>query len=164
MAKGDRAKAGVLTRIATSKHSITIKYPAVRTPATGSAQPPIAPLTGPAPAPTVLPGVAPTPVKPDKTMKCLWYDSPTEAALGVNSNRRGYGAVGWRQGAQALIRVAVQDAALDLTKPYGKTVFDECEAVEHHGLRYRVLGLTRSDAGFADAYSYYVWLTTSEVL
>jgi hypothetical protein len=166
MPRGDRAKAGVLGRIASSAHSVVVKYPPARTPVTGTAPSilPIAPLTGPAPTPTVIPGAAPTPEKPDVTLQCLWYDSPTDTALGVNSNRRSYGVGGWRQGATALIRVAVKDAALDPTKPYEKTVFDECEAVVHAGLRYRVLGLTRSDAGSAEAYTYYVWLSTSEVI
>jgi hypothetical protein len=95
--------------------------------------------------------------------KCLWYDDPTMGALGDQNNKRSFSPVAWRQGAKALIRVAVKDAALDPTAPYGKTVFDECEVVEHAGLRYRILGLTRADAGFTDAYSFYVWLVTSEV-
>lgn len=166
MARGDSAKAGMLAHIAGSAHSIIIKYPPRRTPATGTAPAlmPMTPLTGPVVPSTVIPGAPATPEKPDATLKCLWYDSPTEAALASSYNRRTYGAVGWRQGAVAMACVAITGAALDPTKPYGKTVFDECEAVEHAGLRYRVLGLTRSSAAFTNAYLFYVWLSTSEVI
>jgi hypothetical protein len=71
MARGDRAKNGVLSRIAASSHSVTIKYPPRRIAAVGQspALRPMTPLTGPAEAPAIVPGAPPTPEKSDVVLQ-----------------------------------------------------------------------------------------------
>lgn len=157
---GQAASAGVLARIKSSAHTITVTYPPVRVAVTTGdpSVPPLAPLTGPAKVEAVRPATT-TSVKPAVTINCLWYDN-SSAVLNAPKERRVFEPVGWRQDAQALARVAVSDAALDAAKPYDGTIFDACDTVQHFGQVYRVLQVTQAENGSNLPATYYVWLTS----
>lgn len=161
---GERARERMLKRIRASAHELSVVYPPLRVAASGVAPAPavLAPLTGPRQPQALIPPDPPEPTKPPvEGIKCLWYDVHTITAFTDVLDRRQYGTAGWRQGAHALACVAVEDTAVDSTKPYGATVFDDCEAVVHAENTYRVLELERYNAGDAVPYSYYLWLGTS---
>jgi hypothetical protein len=116
----------------------------------------VSPLTGPAPTTTVFP-TAPTPVKPSVTVDCLWLDSYVSVA-GTPVDAIVTGRVGWVQGATALARVAVADAALDPDNYAGDTIFTAADHVEFQGRRYKVIAVEPVAASFRLPVSYHVWL------
>jgi hypothetical protein len=94
-------------------------------------------------------------------MPCLWLDtiSLTSASrLGFGSDAVNFPAAGWVQGATAMARVLVDDAAVDPDDPSAGTKFDACEEVEFQGKRYRILQIDPISASFSLAYTYAVWL------
>lgn len=145
-------------RVRSSPHRLTVHYPAIRPVVPAAPAPitaPVNPLTGPAPVQTVTPAT-PTPQKPAVTLTCLWLDSYGGTTNITHEYR--VGRVGWLATADALARVLVADAALDVTQPWGETVFDGAEAVEFNGRRYRVLGVQPVSGSFTVPLTYYVWL------
>jgi len=157
--RGDHVRASVLARIRNSGLTLVVVYPPGRPAATGSspAPAPISPFTGPAPTTTVVVS-DPTPAKPSVSLKCLWLDTYGSVVQAVNADRMRALTVGWLEGATALARVAVDEAALDPAKPLGDTVFTDAERVEFGGSRFRILSVQPVGASFYAPYTYYVWL------
>ncbi len=161
MALGDLVRNQVLLRIANSGQTLEVHYPPARVPATGTAPGVTAlssPLTGNPEVPSMV-AADPAPKRDAVTLDCLWLDG---FGAGVGSDTRIAGvhvdSVGWEAGATALARVAVGDAAMTATEPYGDTVFTDASHVEYQGRRFRVLSVFPVAAGFTTAYTYYVWL------
>lgn len=157
--RGDNIRRSVLARIRDSGLTLSVVYPPTRPAATGAspASAPLSPFTGPVPT-TVVVTTDPTPAKPSVSLKCLWLDTYGSVVQAVNADRIRTLNVGWMEGATALARVAVDDAALDPTKPLGDTVFTGAERVEFSGSRFRVLNVQPVGASFYAPYTYYVWL------
>lgn len=168
MARGDRMNAAIRTRILTSGQSLTVHYPLVVAPATGTAPgpAPLRPLTGTPATPKLIDNTVGTPSKPPKTMPCLWADAfytvKTRAASALSGGARDFGRVGWIEGAEAMARVLLEDVAQDPADPTGPTVFSEISYVEFQGRHYKVMGQDRIAAGFRDPISMYVWLMGAE--
>lgn len=166
MARGDFLDAQLVDRIKKSTFELTVRYPPERAvaPAPAPAGAPLSPLTGPKTTPTLLPP-APVPAHPPVTMKCLWLDVASTLTTGDSPSieRLKQSAVGLVEGATALARVLVEDAAVDPAKPFGKTVFDACEVVEFHERRYRVVRVDRVSRSFANPVTYSLWLAGSQV-
>lgn len=165
MARGDLLDRQLAARINASALELTIVYPPLRVaaPAPVVGAMPVSPLTGPKPTTSVVPAVV-TPSAPPKTLKCLWLDVTVPTAAGDAARERlKQNTVGLVEGATVLARVLVADSALDATKPFGKTAFDACEAVEFYGKRYRVLRVDRIGRSFAKPLTYAVWLAGSQV-
>jgi hypothetical protein len=168
MARGDRMNAALTKRIQTSQRTLTIHYPPVKTAATGIAPgaAPLKPLTGDPPPQLFIDTSTETPVKPSKTMPCLWSDSfhtiKTRTSTALAKSNREFGSIGWVEGAEALARVLLTDAAVDPNDLNGPTVFSEILYLESAGRRYKVLGEDRISKGFTDAISCYVWLMGAE--
>lgn len=149
--KGDLVKARLAARIAESAITLAIyKTPA----ASGTAGPTTRPASPLAPA---APAAAPAVVK---TMQCLWLDAVT-LAMTVGSDQRQANALGLVQGATAMARVTVTDAALDPTDPAGGTHFDAADYVESAGKQYRVLQVEPISGAFYAAHTYAVWLQSA---
>lgn len=155
--RGDRLNAALVDRIRSSVHTLTVIYPVARpvmagTPPVASA--PLSPLTGPAITQVVFPTAA-VPDRPSVTLRCLWLDSYTSRMVNSEPIRRN--RIGWREGATAVARVLVSDAALT-SDPWGDTVFTGAEIVEHGGHRYRVDAIDAVGSSFSAPLTYHVWL------
>lgn len=158
--RGDSVRRAVLTRIKKSGQTITIVYPPTRPVAVGAspASSLVSPFTGPRPT-TVVVQPDPTPAKASVTVACLWLDTYASVVQALNVDKIRALNVGWIEGATALARVSVTDAALDASKPHGDTIFTGAERVEHDGNRFRVLSVQPIGASFYPPYTYYVWLS-----
>jgi hypothetical protein len=158
--RGDMVADRLTAWIRASGLTLTVHYPAPRAvvpttgPVTTPVVAPVSPLTGPKPVQTVFPAAV-TPAKPAVTLSCLWLDT---TVLGPKDMTR-VTRLGWVEGATALARVLVADAALDAAVPTGHTVFTGAEVVEFHGMRYRVLAVEPVGASFRAPLTYHVWLT-----
>jgi hypothetical protein len=161
---GARARDRMLRRIRESRHRLTVVYPPLRVAATGTAPAavPLSPLTGPLQPQALIPPDPAEPTKPQvEGVPCLWYDVHAVTAWTDAIDRRQFNASGWRQGAHALACVAVDATAIDPDKPYGPTVFDDCDHLLHNETTYRIVELERYNAGDALPYLYYLWLATA---
>lgn len=158
MARGDVLNRQLAQRITDSPHTLVVVYPPARPVVTGTAPTttPLNPLTGPAPTLTVFP-TAPTPERPNFSIKCLWLDSFQNATS--STSRFTVNRVGWLAGADALARVLVADAALNAAAPWQDTVFTAAEHVEFQGRRYRVVAVQPLMNSFTAPLTYHVWLT-----
>lgn len=159
MPSADNLNRRVASRIRGSKLTLTVQYPAARPAATGTAPGslPVSPLTGPAPTTQVIPGPI-TPSKPAVGMSCLWTDMVSAVGTDLARDPINRFPAGWVEGASAVARVLVEDAALDVTNPHGQTVFTGCSHVEFAGKRFTVLSVKVPHASFDIPVSYYVWL------
>lgn len=153
----------MLRRLLESRHELTVHYAPVRlvatAPVSGS---PFSPLSGPRPATAIVPA-ATTPAKPARTVKCLWQEAPYASNARPNGDRVTGTQLAWVEGAAALAIVAVEDAALDLLAPFGATLFDGADYVEHRGKRFNVVQVDTAAPSFADPHSYTVWLSSARV-
>jgi hypothetical protein len=161
MPKGDFLKAGLRQRILNSEITLEVHYPDVR-PAVNTGVPttaPTSPLTGPRTTEALLP-VATTVGAESVTIPCLWLDAssvmlqPQEAINAVSP-------VGWREGAQVMARVLVEQAALSPDKPHGGTVFDAADVIISNTKRYRLMGVELIGTSFTEPTTYAVWLKGS---
>lgn len=143
-------------RIAQSEHSVTIIFPAARTPVDGTvADAPLNPFAGTSlPAPKLLEAPT-TPIRAPLTLKCLWLDSPSSAT--AQSRQNVVEKLGWYADSDAVARVLASDI---VTAP-GQTCFDACDHVEHLGRHFVVLHVTPLGSSFAVPSSYTVWLKTA---
>ena len=162
MPSGRHVAAGIQNRIRRSGMTLTVHYPPVRPVVTGTAPslvPPRNPLSGTRTAPGAI-QTAEVPSRAPVTIKCLWLPLRSATAQtkgGMEEIARD--PVGWVEGAECLARVLVAEAALDVTDPYGDTVFKKCEVVEYAGHRYRVLAVRPVAASFRTPDTYYVWVS-----
>jgi hypothetical protein len=155
--RGDRLNRALTARIRGSGLEVTAVYAPARPVATGSSpgSMPPSPFTGPPVVPSaVVP--APVPERPATTVDCLWLDAVSTSL--AEAARTRLAASGWKQGAEALARVLVADAALDPDDPHGDTIFTNCEAVVFRGHRFRVLAVEPVGAGHRTPLTYHVWL------
>lgn len=159
MALGDVINARLTARIDKSGLTLTVNYPPDRPIATGTAPgaEPTSPLTGPAPTQEIFP-TAETPSQTSVTLKCLWLDLVGGVVAGLGKDRIAWESAGWMQDAEAVARVKVSDAALDVTDPYGDTVFTGATSVTFNLHEYRVLGVKPVGPSFCPPITYYVWL------
>lgn len=148
----------LIKRIEDSGLTLSVVYPAARQVVTGVAPgaAPINPLTGSS-TPTVFPAQA-IPSKPAVTLKCLWYDLPSGLSLATGDEKRDHISIGVVEGATALARVLVKEAATDKAKPYGITVFSDAEEVNYQGLRFEIIQVTPMGSGRGLPVSYHCWL------
>jgi len=164
MARGDRLNLALRTRILTSGQEITVHYPPVKTPATGTAPgpAPLNPLTGAPPTQQMVVTSSSTPSQPPKTMPCLWHDAfytvKTRAASALDGGKRAFERLGWVEGAEAMARVLLEDILLDPTNSASATLFSQIDHVEFRGRRYHVMGEDRISSGFQEPITAYVWL------
>ena len=157
MPRGDAIRRGLTQRIRTANKRLTVHYPPARPPV---GAPPLNPLGGNDPITTL----APTPSRPPVTIPCEWFDAMNNTQLRLpyeDANRR---QVAWVQGATAMARVLMEDAALDPTKPYDTTVFTGAQYVEFEGERWDVVQTTPASSGFTPVLTYFVWLRTASAL
>ena len=145
-------------RIEDSGLTLSVVYPAARQVVTGVAPgaAPVNPLTGSS-TPTVFPA-EPIPIKPAVTLKCLWYDLPSGLSLSTGDEKRDHLQIGYVEGATALARVLVKEAAIDVDKPYGTNVFSDAEEVNYQGLKFEIVQVTPMGSGRGLPISYHCWL------
>lgn len=147
-----RVTQALLARIASSSHTLTIHFPAVRVAVSGSGPSslPVSPLTG---EPIDLEVVQPddTPVQAPKTISCLWLDVKT-----VTDAQRKIMAVsgyGWNMESDALVQVAASDVV-----DGDATILDTAAYVEHGSSRYQVLKVVPVGSSYAPTGVYAVWV------
>lgn len=149
----------IIARIKASPLTLTIVASSARQAPAGSAATtaPTSPLTGAAPSSTVLTDGTAAPYLADVTMPCLWMDEA--AVLSDNAfNQYKVAQLGWVQGATALARVLVSDAALVATNPYAGTKFDAGSKVTYQGRAYMILSVQPFGSGSRIPVTYHVWL------
>ncbi len=160
--RGDSLKMQLAARIRSSKVTLGVSYPELRA-ATAIPVPttaPVSPLTGPKTTSTLIP-VDVTPAKPTVTgIPCLWLDSI------VNSMRQSERIntelqVGWKQGADAMARVLIEDTALDAAAPYAGTVFDGADVIVAQGREWKLVAVEPIGHSFSEPFTYAVWLRGS---
>lgn len=163
MARGDRIKAGMQRRLLESSHELTVHYAPVRLAATAPVSgAPYSPLSGPRPSTTIVPVTGAT-AKPARTIRCLWQEAPYASNARPNGDRVAGTALAWVEGAAALAIVSIDDAALDSLAPFGATLFDGAQYIEHRGKRFNVVQVDTAAPSFADPHSYTVWLSSARV-
>lgn len=159
MSMADMVNRRVVERIRSSQYSLTVHYPPARPAATGTApgQTLLSPLTGPVVTTDVV-SSDPTPSQPPVTLACLWLDMTTSVSSALGGAPMHRYAWGWIEGSEAVARVTIEDAALDVNVPFGDTVFTGAAYVEFQGKRYTVLGVGVPHSGFGAPATYYVSL------
>lgn len=153
--------AGVELRIRRSAYRVLVHYPPDR-PALSGGGPvarPLNPLSGAFTAPTYSGGMEPEEREPPVAMPCLFHDSAT---LASSEDYRRTIAGAYVAGANALLRVLVDDAALDPEEPLRGTVFDGSAWVECRGQRFRVLKVEPVGPSFRLPRTYHVWLSGAQ--
>lgn len=147
MSRGQGVARGVLNRIATSTHQLTVVFPPTQP---SDSVVPINPFPGGPPQALPTPEVRPTPL----TIPYLWVEAGRPGELMSPSEQRRVVDAGWVTDATAMARVR----ATDVVESGGTLVFDRAAWVEHGGKQYRVLAVTPVNASFAQPISYAVWV------